>query len=98
MQKQSGGQTSGPLTIDHICKDARSRPLTPLFKTNSLTFFTFLSIDLTTIEFYTDGSLTENKSSGTIDMGSGWISLNGDCDFCCKTSTWPSSTRAELLA
>jgi len=24
MQKQSGGQTPGPLTIDHICKDARS--------------------------------------------------------------------------
>ena len=28
MQKQSGRQIPGPLTIDHICKDARSRLLT----------------------------------------------------------------------
>src|SRR2546429_9581401 len=28
MQKQSGGQTPGPLRFNHICKDARSRPLT----------------------------------------------------------------------
>ena len=28
--KQSGGQTPGLLTIDHICKDARSRPLIPV--------------------------------------------------------------------
>ena len=26
--KQSGGQTPGPLRFNHICKDARSRPLT----------------------------------------------------------------------
>ena len=28
MQKQSGRQTSGLLRFNHICKDARSRPLT----------------------------------------------------------------------
>src|SRR2546423_1892215 len=61
-------------------------------------FFYFLSIDLDTIEFYTDGSLAENKSSGKMVMGSGWVSLHGNRSFCCKTSTWPSSTRAELLA
>ena len=28
MQKQSGGQTPGLLRFNHICKDARSWPLT----------------------------------------------------------------------
>src|SRR5947207_9306857 len=67
---------------------------------NELTgaFLHFLSLDLDTIVFYTDGSLAENKSSGSMDMGSGWISLNGGQEFCCKIFSWPSSTRAELLA
>ena len=39
---------------------------------NELTgaFLHFLSIDLAAIEFYTDGSLAENKSSGSMDMSS----------------------------
>src|SRR6266487_1834566 len=67
---------------------------------NQLTdiFLHFSSIDLDTIEFYTDGSLAKNKSSEKMGMGSGWISLNGNCSFSCSTSTWPSFTRAELLA
>ena len=62
------------------------------------TFLHFLSIDIDTIEFYTDSSLAKNKSLETMEMSSGWISLNGRREFCCKTFSWPSFTRAEFLA
>ena len=61
-------------------------------------FLIFNSLSLHRIEIYTDGSLAENKSSGTYEMGSGWVSLDNNCSFICNTTTWPSSTRAELLA
>src|SRR5947207_10584194 len=50
-----------------------SRAFTNNVIQNELTsaFLHFLSSDLDTIEFYTDGSLAENKSSGSMDMSSG---------------------------
>ena len=61
-------------------------------------FHNFSASSLPIIEIYTDGSLAENKSSGQYEMGSGWISVENNCSFYCSTKTWPSSTRAELLA
>ena len=52
-------------------------------------------------EAYTDGSLYRFENSDKINMGLGWLIVNGDnkvAQFNASSFEWPSSTRMELLA
>ena len=52
------------------------------------------------IDIYTDGSLSLSKftADDAAIMGSGWYIPDFDIQYGCATTSWPSSTKAELIA